>query len=237
MNISATPRSSTYKKIALTLCSGALEFKDICKIMKVEPTGFMSKCLDDLIKSGFITRNYSWNFISGEVLRTIFFRLSDNYIRFYLKYIDKNRIKIDNNDTIYKSLSLLPNWETILGFQFENLVLKNRMLIKNALRIKPDEVISDNPYTQKKTNKIPGCQIDYLIQTKFGTLYVCEIKFKKNQIGGEIIAEVKKKIDNLHLPKGFSCRPVLIHVNGVHEDVADSGFFSDIIDFSKFLEQ
>lgn len=38
------------------------------------------------------------------------------------------------------------------------------------------------------------------------------------------------------LPKGYSCRPVLIHVNGVHEDVIDSGFFINIIDFGKYLD-
>ena len=52
----------------------------------------------------------------------------------------------------------------------------------------------------------------------------------------EIIKEMRKKIESFHLPKGFSCRPVLIHVNGAHEDVINSGFFSDIIDFSQFLE-
>ena len=94
---------------------------------------------------------------------------------------------------------------------------------------------SDNPYFQRKTARIPGCQIDYMIQTTFNTLYVCEIKFKKQAISLEIIQEMKRKIDALHYPKGFSCRPVLIHVNGVQDDVISSGFFSGIIDFGQFL--
>lgn len=228
-------RSSTYKKIIKTLNSGPLEIKEICSKLDVGQTGFISKCLEDLMKSGFVSRDYTWLIKSGEASRLSHFRLSDNYIRFYLKYIDKNRSKIDNNEFSFKSLSLLPNWEIIMGLQFENLVLKNRFFIKEYLNLKPDEIVCDNPFFQRKTEQYPGCQIDYLIQTKFGTLYICEIKFYKNQIGLEIINEMKRKLSKLQYPKGFSCRPILIHVNGVHEDVLNSGFFSDIIDFSKLL--
>lgn len=228
-------RSPTYKTIVQILSLGALTIKDLCEKLSVGQTGFISECLDSLVKSGFVTRDYTWDLKSGEASRLSHFRLSDNYLRFYLKYIDKNRMKIDSNDFSLKSLSLLPNWESIMALQFENLVLKNREIIKKILGIKPDEIIADNPFFQRGTVRAPGCQIDYLIQTKFNTLYVCEIKFKKHLIDMKILQEMKKKLMNLLIPRGFSCRPVLIHVNGVHEDVIDSGFFSGIIDFSQLL--
>lgn len=80
-----------------------------------------------------------------------------------------------------------------------------------------------------------GCQIDYLIQTKFSNLYVCEIKFSSNPIGIRIIQELQDKIDKLHTPRGYSYRPVLIHVNGVQQDVYDSNYFAKIIDFTEFI--
>jgi hypothetical protein len=46
---------------------------------------------------------------------------------------------------------------------------------------------------------------------------------------------MKKKLTAFEYPRGFSLRPVLIHVNGVTEDVISSGFFSEIIDFSRLL--
>lgn len=228
-------RSATYKKIIQTLNGEPLEIKHICEKLKIEQTGFISEYLDDLIKSGFLTRDYTWHLVSQETSKLSHFRLSDNYLRFYLRYIDKYRHKIENNEFMFKSLALLPHCEIIMGLQFENLILKNRTYIKYSLRIKPDEVISDNPFFQRKTSRAPGCQIDYLIQTKFGTLYVCEIKFKKSTIGLEIINEMKKKLTSFEYPKGFSLRPVLIHVNGVTEEVINSGFFSEIIDFSSLL--
>ncbi len=33
------------------------------------------------------------------------------------------------------------------------------------------------------------------------------------------------------------CRPVLIHVNGVQEEVIASDFFSNIIDLSEIMEE
>ncbi|MBP9691702.1 MAG: AAA family ATPase [Alphaproteobacteria bacterium] len=224
-------RSPTYKKIVRALSNGPMEIKDVCHLLAITQAGFISECLDDLVKSGFVSRDYTWKISSGEVSRLSHFRLSDNYIRFYLKYIDKAHFKIENNDFAFKSLGSLPGWETMMGLQFENLVLRNRKYIKEVLNIKPDEIISDNPFFQRKTAKQAGCQIDYMIQTKFGGLYLCEIKFSKHPIGKDIIPEVQQKLDSLNYPKGFSCRPILIHVNGVHEDVIDSGFFAEIIDF------
>ena len=92
-----------------------------------------------------------------------------------------------------------------------------------------------NPFFQTKTARAPGCQIDYMIQTKFGTLYVCEIKFSKNAIDTAVIHQVQTKIDALKFPKGFSCRPVLIHVNGVTEEVIDRDYFAAIIDIEKMF--
>ena len=50
-----------------------------------------------------------------------------------------------------------------------------------------------------------------------------------------IIQEVQAKINALKSPKGFFHRPVLIHVNGVTDEVTDSDYFSAIIDMGELL--
>ena len=75
-----------------------------------------------------------------------------------------------------------------------------------------------------------------MIQTKYNTLYVCEVKFSRNPVGTKVIQEVKEKIQRLSIPWGVSCRAVLIHVNGITEDLQDKDYFSNIIDFSKLLK-
>lgn len=126
-------------------------------------------------------------------------------------------------------------WTSVMGIQFENLVLNNFHRIYALLGINPSEVIYDNPYFQRATKAHPGCQIDYLIQTKFNTLYICEIKFSKEPIGLSIVKEVQQKMDRIMKPKNFSMRPVFIHVNGVTDAVLESKFFANIIDFSQLL--
>jgi hypothetical protein len=99
-----------------------------------------------------------------------------------------------------------------------------------------EEILSDNPFFQRKTTKTHGCQIDYLMQTKFNNLFICEIKFSKKTIGLEVIKEMQSKLSVFSTPKGFSRLPILIHVNGIQEEVIESMFFAQIIDFCEFLE-
>ena len=97
-------------------------------------------------------------------------------------------------------------------------------------------MITAAPYLQTETKLRQKCQIDLLIQTKYDQLYVIEIRFSKDPLGPDVIKEVKEKINRIERPKGFSCRPVLIHVNGVSDALIEEDFFSSIIDFSQLLE-
>lgn len=79
----------------------------ICKELKQTRGGLRSKYLDDLVKAGFIQRDFSWYLQDGKETKISRFRLSDNYLRFYLKYISRNRSKIQKGDF---TLSVLTNF-------------------------------------------------------------------------------------------------------------------------------
>jgi AAA+ ATPase superfamily predicted ATPase len=227
--------NQTYKKIVQVLASGAMEYNDICKALKVTKSGLLSSYLDDLIQAGFIRRDYTWHLKTGQASRLSHYRLSDNYVRFYLRCIDKNSAKISADHFKIASISSLPGWDRLMGYQFENLVLNNRDFIFEKLSIRPEEIVADNPFFQRKTARTPGCQIDYLIQTKFNSLFICEIKYSRQGIKPAVINEVKEKIDTLTKPKGFSCFPVLIHVNELHDKVSESDYFMNTINFEQLL--
>lgn len=135
------------------------------------------------------------------------------------------------------SPTTLPGWNSMLGVQFENVVLKNRELIHETLGINPVDIVASGAYFQRQRTRQQGCQIDYLIQTKYKTLLVCEIKFSQNPISMSVISSVKDKITKLIVPRGFAVVPVLIHVGEVTETVSDAGYFVNIIDLSKYLEK
>lgn len=231
-----TKRSDIYKKIIKILAKGSLELNDICQALSYQKSGVMSEYLDELVKAGFIQRDYTWLLKSGQESRLSHFRLSDNYLRLYLKYVERNRHKIAKDDFRNVSLSTLPGWDSIMGFQFENLVLNNRQKLWQMLTINPEDVVMDNPFFQRKTTTQKGCQIDYLIQTRFNLLFVCEMKFSRKEIKIDIVEEMQEKIRRLFLPRGFAYSPVLIHVNGVDDSVMDAGYFSHTIDFCTLLE-
>ena len=130
-------------------------------------------------------------------------------------------------------LENLPDWPSIMGLQFENLVLNNLRQILEKLEISPESLLSASPYFQNSTKSHLGCQVDLLIQTKY-TTYLCEKKFGK-MIGIEIIAEVIQKIQRLKIPKTVSLRPVLIFQGEVSKQVVKENFFSHLISFDDLL--
>lgn len=229
-------RSDTYKKIVTFLSQGPAPYGDIADQIQYTSGGPLTDYLDDLITAGFLNRDFTWSFKTGTLSRLSLYRLKDNYLRFYLKYILPNRDKIQRGQYRNTTISAFPNWDTIAGLQFENLILANRDLILQNLKIHPHDIICDNPYFQRKSSTQKGCQIDYLIETKSNTLYICEIKYSKNPLSKSVILEVQEKINKLKRPKGFSCRPVLIHVNGVQDSVIDADYFDSIINFHDLVE-
>lgn len=228
-------QASIYKNIVELLVQGALSRSAIAEALGRTPSGDLSEYLKHLVTAGFVSRDYTWHLKRKITAKSSVYRLSDNYMRFYLKYIAPKRDLIQVNQYHAGVLSEMVGWSAMVGLQFENLVLNNRKWIQKALEIAPGTVEVDNPYFQKKTSKFKGCQVDYLIQTKTNVLYVCEVKFSRHPIKSDVLAEMQAKIASLHIPRGFSCLPVLIHVNGAHDAVLDAGYFFKVIDFSELF--
>jgi hypothetical protein len=93
-------------------------------------------------------------------------------------------------------------------------------------------VVIDNPYCQKASSLKKGCQIDYLIQMRSNTLFICEIKMRRRELGLEVIDAMKAKIAALSFPKGFGIAPVLFHLGPVSDALLSSRYFYRIIDIA-----
>jgi uncharacterized protein len=229
-------KGDIYKKIIHTLAQGMRDLATLRSDLDYAKSGSLSHHMNTLIVSGYVSQHYSWSFKTGDLGKRSYYRLSDNYLRFFIKYIEPNLRKIEKN--AYKDLSLtaLPGWEAMMGYQVENLILKNRTLLLKALNILPSDVVADNPYIQRATAGKRGCQIDYLIQTQTSNLFICEFKFKRRELGLEVIDEVKEKINRLVIPHRFGAVPVLLHLGGVSDKVYDTNYFYRIIDIADFLD-
>lgn len=228
-------RGSSHKEVVELLAGGMKDLTEIRQLMESPQGGFLSAQMKALIVSGFVSQHSSWSLKTGRQGKSNLFRLSDNYLRFYIKYIEPNLTKIEKQAYQGVAISQLPGWEAMMGFQVENLLLKNRALLLKTLGLNPADVILDNPYTQKASSRQKGCQIDYLIQTHAKSLYLCEFKFKRREIGPEIIDEMKQKEKRFSAPRGFAKIPVLFHLGGVSEAVYESRYFYRIVDIADLL--
>jgi AAA+ ATPase superfamily predicted ATPase len=222
-------------RIVECLSKHPLDQSEIANELGYSNSGALSDYLEDLVISGFIRRDFVWDIRRGNETKISHYRLRDNYLHFYLKYISPHLNKIKKNQLQDIALSSLPGWDSVIGLQFEKIVLNNRHLIYKSLGIRAEDIVADNPYLQRKTT--PGCQIDYLIQTKYKNLILCEIKFSRQQITNSVILEVKSKINSLSIPRGYAICPVLIYIGDLQDSVIDANFFVDCIDFSRFIEQ
>ncbi|WP_114792030.1 ATP-binding protein [Niabella yanshanensis] len=125
--------------------------------------GDLSLKLEELIESGFISE-YPYY---GNKKQLTLYRLSDEYSKFYLKFIQNNRNSGSGTwQKLYKSSSFV-SWA---GFSFETLCLKHISQIKKALRI--DAIFSTN---SSWFNDV--AQIDLLINRDDNIMNQCEIKF------------------------------------------------------------
>lgn len=228
-------RGEVYKKIITILSQGMKDRAALQKIIAYPVSGTLSQYLKALEICGFVSRHPDWSLKTGKPGKSTLYRLCDNYLRFYIHYIEPNLTKIEQGAFLEAPLSSLPGWEPMLGFQLENLLLKNRLLLYRALGIYAQDVVMDNPYFQKASGRKKGCQIDYLIQMRSNTLFVCEVKMRRRELGLEVIDAMKTKIASLRLPKGFGVSPVLFHLGPVSDALLSSRYFYRIVDISEFL--
>ncbi len=226
-------RAPAYKSIVEKLSSGSFGINEISAFLGWKKGGRISEYLNDLAKSGFISYHNSKDPGKKKTKSNIKYRLSDNYLRFYLKYLQPVKDQITSGIYHGKNLESLPEWETIMGLQFENLVLNNIRAVCHAAEINPETIVNAGPYVQKQTKQKKGCQIDLLIETKY-TLYVCEIKFRK-KTDRSVINEVLEKISCLNFPSTLSIRPILIYTGELTENIEATGFFAKIISFETLL--
>jgi len=228
-----------HKRRALeALAAGPLTGQDLAKAIGVGRNGRFSIIMKDLCEGGFVDDDQGINPETGKEARAGRYRLRDNYVRFYLKYVAPHRAEIERGVFRYASLSTLPEWNTIMGLQFENLIVNNAMSLIPFLHLGNATVLSAAPFRHARKqgrDNVRGCQIDLLIQTR-RTAYVVEIK-RKSFIGEDIEQEVEEKIRRLPLRAGVSPRPVLVYDGELDPVVEGNGYFDAIIPAAKLIGQ
>ncbi len=227
-------RAERYRQICKALSGPAQTLTQLSHALETARGGVLTDALTELENSGFITCDLPFAPLSGTDQRVAKYRLSDNYTRFYLRYVEPEKKRIAAGLWRHRSLEALPGWDTIMGLQFENLVISNRDALLRLIDLGSRSVLNAAPYFQNKTLRREACQIDYLLRTR-KSLYVVEVKLRKT-IDHACIAEVQEKIRRLKLPKGTPCRTVLVYHGELDPDIEDEDYFDYLVPFERLFE-
>ena len=215
------------RKILETLAEGALTVSELAEALGVERSGGLSNHLDDLIVAGFVAEDAGLSPDTGKPIKQTRYRVSDNYTRFFLRYIQPNAQTIDSGSFRFNALESLRGWDSLMGLQFENLVLGNLTRILKPLGFDRTLLKSAAPYRQTATKRRKGCQIDLLLQAE-RKVCVVEIK-RKALIGREVEDEVDAKISALPVSRGVSVRTALVYEGELAKSVEADGYFDALV--------
>ena len=139
---------------------------------------------------------------------------------------------IDRDGFAFSGMDQFRGWESILGLQFENLVVNHFQELLPHLHLENSLVYSAAPY-RNGGRKGEGVQIDLLLQTK-RSAYVVEVK-RCAEIGQEVVDDVARKVRRLKVAPGNSIRSALVYDGHLSRTVEADGFFDAIIPFRRLL--
>jgi AAA+ ATPase superfamily predicted ATPase len=143
--------------------------KKIIDNAKLPNGGGLTKALEELEHSGFISTYYPFSKKKKEKL----FRLTDEYSLFYLQFMED---KIHEDENIWMRLSQTQQYKTWSGYAFESICLKHIPQVKKALGISGVYALSSTFY-KRATKTEKGTQIDLLLDINDHIINLFEIKF------------------------------------------------------------
>ncbi|MFW5887324.1 MAG: AAA family ATPase [Bacteriovoracia bacterium] len=221
-----------YEKIVKYLSNTPRNLQEISKHLKMESSGGVKSYLDNLEKALFVTSYVPYDRPDNSKLKK--YKLSDEYIRFYLKYVYPNQKKIQSaprNQSLFKTL-VKDQWDSWLGFAFENFCLKNAYLLARKMGF-ADQVKNYGPFFSKGSKDF---QIDLVFERFDNVITVCEMKYYNKKITTGVIAEVEKKLELLNIKKGMTVEKALISQFGADEKLAYSDYFHHYLTIEQIME-
>ncbi|MCB0835349.1 MAG: ATP-binding protein, partial [Bacteroidetes bacterium] len=174
---------------ALSTKRQGMDREEIIKSSKLANGGSLTKTLEELNQSGFISTYQPF----GKKKKNTLYRLTDEYSFFYLKFIEKKR---NEGVETWQHLSQTQEYKIWSGYAYEGICIKHLHQIKKALSIGGVYSVSSS-FLKKGTKTEKGVQIDLLLDRNDHIINLFEIKFynKPFTISKAYAKELKEKMD------------------------------------------
>lgn len=221
------------KCILRALSSESLTAVELAERLGVDRNGHLSRHLLELETAGFVGRDGGLRPETGKPMKVEHYRIRDNYTRFYLHHVEPRMTAIKAGTFNFVSVGDLPGWKTMLGLQFESLVVSHFRELLPYLNLGRALILSASPYRRRGGRSGDGVQIDLLLQLK-SAAYVVEVK-RREKICASVEQEVQEKLDRLSFGTRKSKRVVLVYDGEIAPEILEDGFFDVIVSSRQLL--
>ncbi len=225
--------ATTKKAILRALSAGALTGSEIAAKLSIDRNGHLSRHLKELESAGFVASDGGLNPETGRSAKIELYRIRDNYARFYLHHMEPRIAAIKSDSFEFESLDALAGWQTILGLQFEALVVNHYKELLPMLNPGRSLILSAAPYRKRGRGADDGVQIDLLMQMR-NALEIVEVK-RSAHIDEAVEAEVERKIARVPIRGRKSIRTALVYDGELSPSVRENGYFDVIISAKEWL--
>ena len=210
---------------ALAKKASGLTRQEIIEASKITSGGGMTRLLDELTESGFITPYIPFD----TTVKNCIYKLTDEYSLFYIKFIENKK---SSGKGTWIKYSTGNSWRVWSGIAFESICMKHVVQIKIALGIAG--VYSETSvWRGRNTGDDPGVQIDLLIDRQDKCINLCEIKFSVDPfvLNTKYALELKQKeeIFRAHTQTRKSIFLTLISPHGIKNGDTFAGLIQNDI--------
>ena len=214
------------KKIVAALAGkrSGLSRDEISQKTHIDPNGNLTKMLNALIASDFVTRYVPF----GESKRNELYKLTDPFCIFYLHFVGGHDSLNADFWTMNQSSQSIVSWR---GLAFEEVCLRHVNQIKGALGIS-GVASRQSAWSVKGSDDVQGNQIDLLIERKDNVVNMCEMKFYNDEfvVSKSYERVMVSRFNSLKecLPKRFAIHNTLVTTYGLKYNEY-SGTFQNVV--------
>lgn len=230
-----TRRPAFTEHVLRALVDGPKGAEELAAALGVPRSGNITIALRQLEDAGLVAREAGRNPESGRPVKCRRYRIRDNYARFYLKFVEPVKEVIDDGSFAFVSMEQFDGWETVMGLQFETLIVNNYPELLPSLHLGRALIVSAAPFHRKAAAKSgkKGLQIDLLLQTR-QSVCIVEIK-RQRRIGREIVSEMEEKCRRLARPSGVSLKTALVYDGELAPSLEADAYFDALVPARRLL--
>ena len=158
----------------------------------------------------------------SDTAKTIQYKITDEYVRFYFNFIKPNlQVIAKNKDKYIFDRIVSKKWDAFCGIAFERFCFRNIESIIDKLKIE-SLYTGYGPYWHKKSVRHGfGVQIDMVIERRDKMSMIVECKWSQEKIGYNIFTELDNKCSKYPNTKKHKLRKVAISSCGVTNNLID----------------